>query len=84
MRPTRVWETITQSLRAHGYGYAYDLSSHALFDQLYDDYNDPRYPHRRARKPFGRIAIANADSAASAMLEAAVEQAHRAVSELLA
>lgn len=73
---------ITVNRWAHGY--AYDLSSHALFDQLYDDYNDPRYPHMRARKPFGRIAIANADSAASAMLEAAVEQAHRAVSELLA
>ena len=37
-------------------------------------------PHMRARKPFGRITIANADSAASAMLESAVEQAHRAVS----
>lgn len=72
---------ITVNRWAHGY--AYDLSSHALFDQLYDDYNDPRYPHMRARKPFGRITIANADSAASAMLEAAVEQAHRAVSELL-
>ncbi len=36
----------------------------------------------RARRPYGRIAIANADSAASAMLEAAIEQAHRAVTEL--
>ncbi len=37
----------------------------------------------RAREPFGRIAIANSDAAADAMLEAAVEQAHRAVMELL-
>jgi spermidine dehydrogenase len=36
----------------------------------------------RARKPFGRIAIANSDAAASAMMQAAVEQAHRAVAEL--
>ena len=35
------------------------------------------------RQPFGRIAIANADSAANAMLESAIEQAHRAVNELL-
>jgi hypothetical protein len=37
----------------------------------------------RARKPYGRIAIANADAAARAMLEAAVEQGHRATNELL-
>jgi spermidine dehydrogenase len=71
---------ITVNRWAHGY--SYDASSHALFDKLYEDDKDERWPHIRARKPFGRIAIANADSAASAMLEAAVEQAHRAVSEL--
>jgi spermidine dehydrogenase len=53
-----------------------------LFDKLYEDDKDERWPHIRARKPFGRIAIANSDAAASAMLEAAVEQAHRAISEL--
>jgi hypothetical protein len=36
-----------------------------------------------ARKRFGRIAIANSDSAASAMLDAAVEQGYRAASDLL-
>jgi spermidine dehydrogenase len=71
---------ITVNRWAHGY--AYDNSSHALFDQIYEDAEDERYPHMRARKPFGRITIANADSAASAMLEAAVEQANRAVMEL--
>jgi spermidine dehydrogenase len=71
---------ITVNRWAHGY--AYDASSHALFDELYEDDGDERWPHIQARKPFGRIAIANADAAASAMLEAAVEQAHRAVSEL--
>jgi len=72
---------ITVNRWAHGY--AYDMWSHLLFDQFYDDDNDERYPHIRARKPFGRITIANADSAATAMLEAAVEQGHRAVTELL-
>jgi spermidine dehydrogenase len=71
---------ITVNRWAHGY--AYDNSSHALFDHTYEDAEDERYPHMRARKPFGRITIANADSAASAMLEAAVEQAYRAVMEL--
>ena len=37
----------------------------------------------RARKRFGRIAIANSDAGASAMFESAVEQAHRAVTELV-
>lgn len=71
---------ITVNRWAHGY--AYDLSSHALFDQLYDDPDDPRYAHVQGRKHLGRIAIANSDAAASAMLEAAVEQAHRAVIDL--
>jgi len=34
-------------------------------------------------KPFGRIAIANSDAAANAMLEAAVKQGYRAVTELI-
>ena len=47
----------------------------------YDD--DERYPHMIAQKPFGRITIANADAAAKPNIEGAVEQAHRAVTELL-
>jgi spermidine dehydrogenase len=78
--PTTDIMAITVNRWAHGY--AYDASSHALFDELYEDEEDERWPHIRARKPFGRIAIANSDAAASAMLEAAVEQAHRAVAEL--
>ncbi|HIG43156.1 MAG: hypothetical protein ABGY96_15890 [bacterium] len=78
--PARDISGITVNRWAHGY--AYDKSSHALFDQLYDDDEDARYPHMLARKPFERITVANADSAASAMLEAAIEQGHRAVTEL--
>ncbi len=70
---------ITVNRWAHGYGYFYS----PLFDTVYEDDDDERYPHMRARKPFGRITIANADSAAGASIEPAVEQAHRAVAELL-
>ena len=70
---------ITVNRWSHGYSYWYN----SLFDPVYEDDEDPRYPHIIGRKPFGRIAIANADSAANAMLESAIEQAHRAVNELL-
>jgi spermidine dehydrogenase len=36
------------------------------------------------RKRFGQIAIANSDAGASAETDAAIDQAHRAVGELLA
>ena len=44
--------------------------------------NDPRRPNVRGRQPFGRITIANSDAGASAMLESAVREAHRAIEEL--
>ncbi|MFK7830672.1 MAG: FAD-dependent oxidoreductase [Congregibacter sp.] len=70
---------ITVNRWAHGYSYGYG----GLDDDYYDDSEDLRYPHMQARKPYGRIAIANSDAAASAMMEAAIEQAHRAVHELI-
>ncbi len=76
--PARDITGITVNRWAHGYASSYN----PLFDTVYEEYNDERYPHMRARKRFGRIAIANADAAANAMFEAAVEQAHRAVTEL--
>ena len=60
--PARDILGITVNRWAHGY--AYDMSSHALFDQLYEDTEDVRYPPMQARKRFGRITIANAASAA--------------------
>lgn len=69
---------ITVNRWAHGYSYGYG----GLDDDTYDEWDDPRYPHMQARKPFGRIAIANSDANANAMMEAAIEQAHRAVEEL--
>jgi len=77
--PARDIEAITVNRWAHGYAYTYN----DLEGPYYDDWDDERYPHVRARKPFGRITIANSDAGANAMFEVAVEQAHRAVSELL-
>ena len=76
--PARDIEGITVNRWAHGYAYWYN----PLFDPYYEDRDDERYPHVQARKRFGRIAIANSDAGASAMLESAVEQGHRAAAEL--
>jgi spermidine dehydrogenase len=73
-------EAIIVNRWAHGY--AYERGFHSLFDQDYDDRDDERYLHVQGRKPCGNITIANSDAGASAMLESAIDQAHRAVSEL--
>jgi spermidine dehydrogenase len=70
---------ITVNRWAHGYSYGYN----DLEDRTYDDRNDERYPHVRARKPRGHIAIANSDAGAGAIIHSAVEQAYRAVGELV-
>jgi spermidine dehydrogenase len=40
-------------------------------------------PHMVGRKRFGRIAIANSDAGNGAYTDIAIEQGHRAVTELL-
>ncbi len=77
--PARDIEGITVNRWPHGYSYTW---YNPLFDPVYEEDDDERYPHIRARKRFGRIAIANADAGANAMFETAVEQGHRAVTEL--
>jgi len=69
---------ITVNRWAHGYAYWYK----PMFETVYEDRDDERYPHMIARKPFGKITIANADSGAKAMFESAVEQGYRAINEL--
>ena len=76
--PARDITGITVNRWAHGYAHWYN----PLFDPVYEDPDDERYPHVLARKRFGRIAIANSDAGASAMLETAVEQGYRAAAEL--
>ncbi|MBS0419843.1 MAG: FAD-dependent oxidoreductase [Proteobacteria bacterium] len=61
------------------HGYAYDYST--LWDP---QWLEGQAPHLIGRKPFGRIAIANADSGAVAETSSAIEQALRACREVLA
>ena len=68
---------ITANRWPHGYAYQYN----ALFDSFWADGGEP--PCVRARQPFGRVFIANADADAYSYTDAAIDQAHRAVQELL-
>ena len=76
--PAKDITAITVNRWPHGYAYE--------FNPLFDDFSIP--PEKRAnvigRQRFGRIAIANSDSGAAAYTDSAIDQAHRAVSELLA
>ena len=74
--PARDIDAITVNRWAHGY--AYNWSS--LFDP---DWKEEEKPWVVGRKPYGNIAIANSDAGASAYTDCAVDQAYRAVSELM-
>ncbi len=76
--PARDIEAITVNRWAH----AYINRANPLFDEIYEDREDERYPFVRGRKPFGRVAIANSDSGSSSLIPVAIAQAHRAVNEL--
>ena len=65
----------------HGYAYAYDAESDRVVFEPSQWPEDKRH-WKRASRPFGNIAIAATDAASNAMTEAAIEEAHRAVSEL--
>jgi spermidine dehydrogenase len=65
---------ITVNRWPHGYSYV----ANSLFDP--DDYESTI---ELARAPFGRIAIANSDAGGDAYAHIAIDQAHRAVRELL-
>jgi spermidine dehydrogenase len=60
----------------HGYA--------AEYNALSDGGTNQDTPNIAGRKQFGRIAIANSDSGMGAYTDVAIDQAHRAVSELLA
>jgi spermidine dehydrogenase len=74
--PSRDISAITVNRWPHGYAYEYN----SLWDPFWLEGGET--PCERARKPFGRIAIANADAAAYAYTDAAIDQAYRAVHEL--
>jgi spermidine dehydrogenase len=68
---------ITVNRWPHGYAYEYN----PLFDPAWAP---GQAPHEIGRARFGRIVIANSDSGAAAYTDSAIDQAHRAVGELLA
>ena len=76
-RPAEDIQAITVNRWPHGYGYEYN----PLFDP---DWPEPERPHVIGRKKFGRIAIANTDSGATAYTDVAIDQAYRAVQEIAA
>jgi spermidine dehydrogenase len=68
---------ITVNRWPHGYAYEYN----SLWDKFWLEGGEQ--PCVIARQPFGRIAIANSDAGAYAYTDSAIDQAHRAVTELL-
>jgi spermidine dehydrogenase len=66
---------ITVNRWPHGYAYEYN----SLWDPAFPP---GEAPCEKARKPFGRIHIANSDAEAYAYTNAAIDQAYRAVSEI--
>ncbi|MBW8727698.1 MAG: NAD(P)-binding protein [Inquilinus limosus] len=74
--PARDIEAITANRWSHGYAYEYMRP----WDSFWPD---GPLPIVAARKPWGRIAVANADSGAYAYVHSAIDQATRAVRELL-
>ena len=74
--PSRDVTAITVNRWPHGYAYEYN----SLFDDFWLEGGET--PCEVARKPFGRIAIANADAGAYAYTDGAIDQAWRAVGEI--
>jgi spermidine dehydrogenase len=74
--PARDIDAITVNRWPHGYAYEYN----PLWDP---DWPEGQSPCEIGRKPFGRITIANSDAAAAAYTDQAMDQAWRAVNELV-
>jgi spermidine dehydrogenase len=75
--PARDVLGITVNRWPHGYAYQYN----SLEDEFW--INGGEQPCAVARKPFGRITIANSDAAAYAYTDAAIDHGYRAAHELL-
>lgn len=74
--PAKDIEGITVNRWAHGYAF----TPNPLFDP---DWKEEEKPWVIGRKLFGKIAIANSDAGANAYTNEAIDQAHRAVRELM-
>jgi len=75
--PARDIAAITVNRWPHGYAYEYN----SLFDSFWLEGGVT--PCEIARKPHGRIAIANADAGAYAYTDEAINQAYRAVGDII-
>ncbi|MGD0824911.1 MAG: NAD(P)-binding protein [Terriglobales bacterium] len=75
--PARDIQAITVNRWPHGYAYEYN----ELFEPL--DRPASERPCVTARQPFGRIKIANSDADGHAYTNTAIDQAHRAVREIV-
>ena len=75
--PARDIAALTVNRWPHGYAYEYN----SLFDSFWLEGGET--PCEVARKTYGRIAIANADAGAYAYTDEAINQAHRAVGDLM-
>lgn len=76
--PARDIVGLTVNRWPHGYAYQYN----SLFDDFWRDGGEQ--PCAVARRPYGRLAVANADSAAYSYTDASIDHAYRAVQEVLA
>lgn len=74
--PARDITAITVNRWPHGYAYEYS----SLWDKFWLEGGE--LPCEVARKPFGRLAIANSDAGAYAYTDEAINQAWRAVQEI--
>src|ERR1700674_1849162 len=74
--PAKDIQGITVNRWAHGYAF----TPNSLFDP---DWKEEEKPWVIGRKPFGQIAIGNSDAGASAYSNVAIDQAWRAVGDIL-
>jgi spermidine dehydrogenase len=74
--PAREIAAITVNRWSHGYAYEYNKS-------LWEHWPEGQRPCDLAKKPCGRIAIANSDSSGEAFTDTAIDEGHRAVGEIL-
>jgi spermidine dehydrogenase len=73
---------ITVNRWPHGYAYGQDPDTGEIA-YMVDEMPRERAPWIAARRPFGRISIANSDAGANAMSETAIGEGHRAVMDLV-
>jgi len=80
--PARDIAGITVNRWPHGYAYGYDPETDRVAFEPSQWPEEKRY-WRAASKRFGNIGMAATDAASNAMTESAIEEAHRAVNDLM-